>query len=166
MLRECFNYNSPWIVPLPLSPHFSLILGAIHLWRPWKLSNFQDPTHSACPSTSKIFPPLILSEPPSLQSNGIIKGWFHCLTRASMRRFLVNNILMFDSAWCLVVAQIQFSLIKKRLDVQNSCYTPTPSKHTRLSMSDNISFLPGPPLLTSQPPPQSERHMCITPYYG
>ena len=27
--------------------------------------------------------------------------------------FFVINILMFDSAWCLVMTQIQFSLIKK-----------------------------------------------------
>ena len=30
----------------------------IHIWRPWKLSNFQDAPHSypPCPSTSKILP--------------------------------------------------------------------------------------------------------------
>ena len=44
----------------------------------------------------------------------VIKGWLHCLTSESNRRFVVSNIL-FDSAWCLVIAQIQiqFSLIKK-----------------------------------------------------
>ena len=53
------------------------------------------------------------------QCNGIIKGYLHCLTPESIGIFLVNNILMFDSA-CLVMARIQFSLIiKKRLDVQN-----------------------------------------------
>ena len=55
--------------------------------------------------------------------NGIIKGWLHCLTPGSIGRLLVNNILMFDSTWCLVMAQIQFSLIKRwRLDVQNTRY--------------------------------------------
>ena len=39
---------------------------------------------------------------------------------------------MFDSA-CLVMAQILFSLIRLRLDVQNTCY---PQPH----MFDNISF--------------------------
>ena len=52
---------------------------------------------------------------------GIIERWFHCLTSESKRRFLVSNILMFGSVWCLVMAQIQFSLIKKTLDVQNTC---------------------------------------------
>ena len=42
------------------------------------------------------------------QCNGIIKGWLHCLTSESKGRFLVNNILIFGSAWCLVMAQIQF----------------------------------------------------------
>ena len=45
--------------------------------------------------------------------NGIIKGWLHCLTSESKGRFLVNDILIFGSAWCLVMAEIQFSLIKK-----------------------------------------------------
>ena len=29
--------------------------------------------------------------------------------------------LMIGSAWCLVMVQIQFSLIKKKMDVQNAC---------------------------------------------
>ena len=29
----------------------------IHIWRPWKLSNFQDPHTPSYPSTSKILPP-------------------------------------------------------------------------------------------------------------
>ena len=42
-----------------------------------------------------------------------VKGWPHYLTSKSKGRFLVNNTLVFGSAWCLVTAQIQFSLIKK-----------------------------------------------------
>ena len=61
-----------------------------------------------------------------IQWNGIIKGRLDWLTSESQGRFLVNNIL-FDSAWCLVMAQIQFSLIKKqRLDIQNTSLLPTP----------------------------------------
>ena len=33
-----------------------LDLGTTRIWRPWKLSNFQDPP-APCPSTSKFFPP-------------------------------------------------------------------------------------------------------------
>ena len=40
--------------------------------------------------------------------NGIIKGWRQCQTSVSKGRFFVSNILMFGSAWCLVIAQIQF----------------------------------------------------------
>ena len=35
---------------------------------------------------------------PQTECNGIIKGWLHRLTSGSQGRFLVNNILMFDSA--------------------------------------------------------------------
>ena len=47
------------------------------------------------------------------QRNGIIKGWLHSLTPESIGRFLANNILMFDSAWCPLMAQIPFPLTKK-----------------------------------------------------
>ena len=59
------------------------------------------------------WPRVLLFDLANKQCNGIIKGWFHYLTSQSKGRFLVNNILMFGSAWCLVMAQIQFSLIKK-----------------------------------------------------
>ena len=59
--------------------------------------------------------------------NGIIKGWLHCLTSESKERFLVNNILKFGSAWCLVTAQIQFSLIKEiKIGRPEHLLTPTP----------------------------------------
>ena len=44
--------------------------------------------------------------------NAVIKGWLHCLTPELIGRILVKNTL-FDSAWYLVIAQLQFSLIKK-----------------------------------------------------
>ena len=40
-----------------------------------------------------------------------IKGWLYCLTSESKGRFLVSNIFMFGSEWCLVMAKIKFSLI-------------------------------------------------------
>ena len=42
--------------------------------------------------------------------------WLHCLTSESNGRFLVNNILIFGSLWCLVMAQNQFSLTNKSKD--------------------------------------------------
>ena len=69
------------------------------------------------------------------QYNGIIKGWLQCLTSESKGRFLDNDIL-FGSAWCLVMAQIQFSLIKNR-DWTSRTLDSHPSP-----TFDNISFLP------------------------
>ena len=37
----------------------AVILGTIHIWHPWKLSNIQDPP-PFCPATSEILPPLDL----------------------------------------------------------------------------------------------------------
>ena len=51
------------------------------------------------------------------QYNAFIKGWLHCLTWDSKGRFLINNILTFGSTWCLVMVQLQFSLIKKLKDL-------------------------------------------------
>ena len=39
----------------PFSTSDKRTKGMIHIWRPWKSSNFQDP-HPPCPSTSKILP--------------------------------------------------------------------------------------------------------------
>ena len=55
------------------------------------------------PSTGKYYVP-----PPA------IKWWLYCMIPQSIGRFLVFNIFMFDSAWCLVMVQIQFSLIKNK----------------------------------------------------
>ena len=81
-----------------------------------------------------------------------------CLTSESIGKFLVNNILMFESARFLVMAQIHFSSIKKNKDwTSRTLATPHPPT------SDNISvlhFLPQPSLPA---PPQSGHHMCITP---
>ena len=58
------------------------------------------------------WPSILLFQLGYKQWSGIIKGWLHCLTSESKGRYLVNNVL-FGSAWCLVMAQIQFSLLKK-----------------------------------------------------
>ena len=58
----------------------------------------------------------------------IIKGWFHYLTSETKGRFLVN-IILFGTAWCLVMAQIQFSL-KKNLKIgrsKHSLHHPLPT---------------------------------------
>ena len=108
-----------------------------------KLSNFQDPPPPVNLSP-KFFHLLdfglpISNEPSSPNDNQslkrkhdrrmtimlstIFKGWLHCLTseaNISCQQYIY-------SAWYLVMAQIQFSLIKKyRLDIQNTRYTTTP----------------------------------------
>ena len=80
-----------------------LWLGTIHIWRRWKLSNFQDPPNP-CLSASKIFPApgfwtsrfknwphVLLFHLARKQCNGVTKGWLHCLTPESIGIFLVNN---------------------------------------------------------------------------
>ena len=56
------------------------------------------------------WPRILLFDLTHKQCNGIIKTWLHCLTSKSKWRFLANNILL---AWCVVMAQTQFSLTRK-----------------------------------------------------
>ena len=63
-----------------------------------------------------------------------------CLTLDSIGRFWVTNILMFDSAWCQVMAEIQFSLIKK------SCTF-------RILVTSPPSYIRCHLIFTSPPPP-------------
>ena len=73
----------------------------------------------------------------------------------SIGRFFVNNILMFDSAWCLVMAQTQFSVIKKiKIGSPEDLLPPTLLRST----TSNFCLAPTPHL------PQNGRHMCITSY--
>ena len=58
------------------------------------------------------WPRVLLLDLVCKECNGIVKEWLHCLTSESKGRFLVNNILIFGSAKCLVMVQIQFSSIK------------------------------------------------------
>ena len=76
----------------------------------------------------------------SEQCNGIIKRWLHCLTSEPKGRFLVNIILMFGSAWCLVMAQIHFSLINKiKIGRPEHLLTPHPSTYDNILFSFQIS---------------------------
>ena len=78
------------------------------------------------------FPRVLLFDLAHKQCSGVIKEWRHCLISKSKGKFLVSNILMFDSV-CLIMAQIQFSLTKKtkigrpEQSVPPTRYTPTPS---------------------------------------
>ena len=85
----------------------------------------------------------------------LIKGWLHCLLSESKGRFVVNNILMFDSTWWLVIAQIQSSLIKKK-NIGRPELSLTP--HPLRPIASHFCLIP-PPL------PQSGHHMRITPDY-
>ena len=85
------------------------------------------------------WPLVILLDSNHRQCNGIIKECLHSPTSESKGRFIVNNLLMFGSPSCLVMAQIQFSLMKK-IKIGRPEYLLTPHPPT----SDNISFLPFP----------------------
>ena len=114
-----------------------------------------------------IWPRVLLFDLAHKQCNGIIKGWLHCLTPKSKGRFLVNNMLMFCSAWCLVMAQIQFSLIKKaKTGRPESSLTP----HPLHPITYHFFLTPPPPLPlththTHTHTCQSGHHMCITPNF-
>ena len=58
------------------------------------------------------WPRVLLFDLAHKQCNGIIKEWLYYLKPELIRRFFVNNKLMFDSVWDLVMAEIQFSLMK------------------------------------------------------
>ena len=88
------------------------------------------------------------------QCNGNIKGWLHRLASESKGKLLVNNILMFGSAWCLLMAQIQLFFNKKNKD-WTSRTLPNPPPPT----SNNISFLPCLPL----PPTLKVDDICASP---
>ena len=90
----------------------------------WKCKQtmYQQP-HRACEQTTSKgkqnhmphsnWPRVLMFDLAHKQCNGIIKGWLHCLMSEPKGRFLVTSTLMFGSAWCLVMAQIQFSSIKQ-----------------------------------------------------
>ena len=70
--------------------------------------------------------------------NGIIKGWLYCLTSESKERFFVNNIL-FGSAWCLVIVQIQFSLIKEKIGrPEHFSNPPAPFKEDVICITSSV----------------------------
>ena len=86
------------------------------------------------------WPRVLLLDLAHKQCNGIFKEWLQCLTPKSIGIFLVNNVLMFETTLCLVIAQIEFSLIKKIKIGRPEHLLPSP-----LPTSDNISFLLQPP---------------------
>ena len=75
------------------------------------------------------WPRLLLFNLVHKQCNGIIKGWLHYLTSESKGRFLVNNISMFGSTWCLVIDWTFRTLTNPPL--------PPAHPHT----SNNISYM-------------------------
>ena len=81
------------------------------------------------------WPRILLLELAHKQCSGIIKGWLHCLTSSQKEDLL--SILLFGSVWCLFIAQIQFSLMKKKNKDWTSRTLANPTPPT----SNNISFL-------------------------
>ena len=79
----------------------------------------------------------------------------------SVGRFLVNNIL-FDSVCSMIMAQIQFSLIKK---IKIGCpeHSLTPYPQCLITSHFCLTPHPPPPHHTHTHMPQSGRHMCMTP---
>ena len=88
------------------------------------------------------WPGVLLFDLDHKQCSGIIKGWLQYLTSESKRSFLVNNTLMFGSVWCLVIAQIKFSLIKRNIDhTTRTVANPNPHPPTSNNISVPLLFL-------------------------
>ena len=101
------------------------------------------------------WPCIILFDLAHKQCNGIVKGWLHYLTPESKGTFLVNNILMFSSTQCLVMPQIQFSLIRKiKIGRPEHPLTPTPLR----PVTSHFSLTPPPPS-----PPLKVDVICVSP---
>ena len=79
-------------------------------------------------------PRVLLFDLAHKQCNGIIKGWLHCLTSELKVRFLVNNTLLA----CLVIAQIQFSLIKQIRTGRPAHSLQSPFMQSIVSIVSNI----------------------------
>ena len=117
--HEMFSQKKIFLVPILQSTCFICIT--------WKRKQIIDQQpHCACgertkSNKNKINKTTSYSKRPCVllfalahkQCNGIIKGWLHCLMLESKGRFLANNTLL---AWCLVMVQIQFTLIKQNKD--------------------------------------------------
>ena len=95
----------------------------------------QNKTKTKLSTSHSNWPRVLLFDLAHKQCNGIIKKWLLCLKPELMRRFFVNNKLMFDSAWDLVVAEIKFSLMKIKKIVRPEQSPPPPPT------SDSISLI-------------------------
>ena len=121
---------------------YTLVCAAVNANKLW---NNNRPVHvneiktKTKPSTSHSnIPCVLLFDLVHKQYSGIIEGWHHCRTSDSKERFIVNDIL-FGSAWCLVMAEIQFSLIKQ-ITVgrpEHSPFANAPPHYVRLSTTSH-----------------------------
>ena len=90
-------------------------------WKRKQTKSKQEQNHVMSHSN---WPRVLLFDLAHKKCSDIINGWLHCLTSGSKGGFLVN-------VWprCLVMTQIQFSLLKKNLDVHNTREPPPSSPH-------------------------------------
>ena len=80
--------------------------------------------------------------------NDIIKGCLHCLKSESKGRFLVNNTLMFGSAWCLVIGGNPI-FFNKKINIGRPEHSLTP--HPLHPITSHFCLTPPHP----HPPPPS-----------
>ena len=133
----------------------------IHIWRPWKLSNFQDPPPHLSIYVQNSSTPLTLDV--QFQTTPLLPKWYRACERMKskqkqnqvkshsnwqrvlffglapqtislkdyftvwrQREDFLSIILIFGLAWCLIMAQTQFSLIKKKDWTPRTLATPPP----------------------------------------
>ena len=95
------------------------------------------PSHVTCKLTTHS---IVRFSPQTMQ--WIIKGCLRCLASGSGRDqggLLVNGVLMFGSAWCLVMVQVYFSLMK-RIEIGRSRHWLAP--HLLRPMTSHFCLAP------------------------
>ena len=78
----------------------AVILGTIHIWHPWKLSNIQDPP-PFCSATSEILPPLDLGRPIS-NIPPLLSKWWPINQKEGQRSafvFSINSLILPSFPW-------------------------------------------------------------------
>ena len=109
----------------------------------------------------QILPRVLLFDLAHKQLNGIIKEWLHSLTPESIGTFLFNKIIMFDSAWSLVMAQIEFFLIKEiNIGSPEHSLPPTPLRPITSHFCLTPLLIPPPP----PPNPPKVDVICVSPF--
>ena len=134
------NEAPPTPIPLPNPPQKTMEQQPHRACERRKLTEKQNQVTS-----HSNWPGVLLFDIANKQCNDIIKEWLHCLTPESIRRFLIINVLMFDSAWCLVMVQLSKYLFATKIKlgrkkIVEQIYTSLPTLITKVFVFTSIIY--------------------------